>query len=81
MFAALPAKGRVTSDRTRACRELVAQWQFLLTQSSASASSGGSGGQGTLTKCFISVKGVYFQAAIQGVAVTWINPHEYVMNN
>jgi pescadillo protein len=76
MFAALPAKAHVTSERTRACRELVTQWQFFLAQASTSEVSGG---QGELTKCFISVKGIYFQATVQGVPITWINPHEYVI--
>ena len=68
MFAALPAAGRVTSDRTRSCRELVAQWQFFLARSRR------------LGKCFVSVKGVYFQATLSGVPVTWIHPHEYTQH-
>jgi pescadillo protein len=67
MFAALPSKGRVTAERTASCRELVAQWQFYLIQSQPAS----------LAKVFISVKGVYLQATVSGVEVTWINPHEY----
>jgi len=77
MFAALPAKAHVTAERTRVCRELVTQWQYFLAQASTNGGNS-SGGQGELTKCFISVKGIYFQASVQGVPITWINPHEYV---
>ena len=68
MFAALPAAGRVTSERTKSCRDLVCQWQFYILRARK------------LNKCFVSVKGVYFQASLFGVDVTWINPHEYTQH-
>jgi pescadillo protein len=68
LFAALPATGRVTNDRTAVCRELIAQFQFYVIKAR------------NLNKCFVSVKGIYFQATILGIPVTWINPHEYTQH-
>lgn len=65
MFAALPSQGRVTSQHTLICAELVRHWQYYIAKSQ------------TLQKAFISIKGVYFQAEIIGEPVTWLAPHQF----
>ena len=34
----------------------------------------------SLTKVFVSIKGVYYQAAVKGQAVTWLMPHQFTQH-
>ena len=86
--------GRVTAERTVSCRTLCRQWQFYLVK--ALALRGGDdddddgrteeqrqregAGGGLLTKAFVSIKGIYFQASILGTPVTWVTPHAYTQH-
>ena len=47
------------------CQKLVSQFYLyvMLTKS--------------LTKAFLSIKGIYYQANILGVPITWIQPYKY----
>ena len=65
LFATLPGAGRVTPEHTATCKGLCRAWE------NAVALSGG------LTKAFISIKGVYFSADVEGKAVTWLVPHAF----
>mmetsp|Transcript_19511 Transcript_19511/g.60254 ORF Transcript_19511/g.60254 Transcript_19511/m.60254 type:complete len:484 (+) Transcript_19511:85-1536(+) len=65
LFASLPAEGRVGTGDIAKCDELCRRWNTYVART------------GTLRKAFVSVKGVYFQATIRGVDVTWIVPHAF----
>jgi pescadillo protein len=65
LFAALPSAGRITADRTLKCQELCRHWQYYIAKSR------------TLTKVFVSVKGIYYQAEIMGEPITWLCPHQF----
>jgi pescadillo len=54
-----------TAQRSEACRRLVREWQFLMARTRS------------LSKVFVSIKGVYFQAEVQGLPVTWLAPHQF----
>ena len=68
MFAALPSQGRITTQHTRTCSEIVKHWQYYIAKSQ------------TLQKAFISIKGVYFQAEILGEPITWLVPHQFTQS-
>lgn len=65
LFSALPSVGRVTSEKTRSCNELVRYWQYYVARTRS------------LQKVFVSIKGVYFQANILGESITWLVPHQF----
>lgn len=65
LFAALPAvEGeRVQVKRIHNCRRLSHEWQAYISRTNS------------LRKTFISVKGIYYQAEVQGQKITWLTPH------
>ncbi|OEL24605.1 Pescadillo-like protein [Dichanthelium oligosanthes] len=65
LFAALPAVDgeRVEVKRIHHCRRLSHEWQAYISRTHS------------LRKTFISVKGIYFQAEVQGQKITWLTPH------
>jgi pescadillo protein len=65
LFAALPSQGRITAQHTQTCSELTRHWHYYVAKSHA------------LSKVFVSVKGVYFQAEVMGESVTWLVPHAF----
>lgn len=66
LFAVLPADTDhgIPPDRVHLARRLALEWQAWVVRAHA------------LRKAFISVKGFYFQAEVQGQAVTWLVPHQ-----
>ncbi|KAG7670176.1 hypothetical protein Ndes2526A_g06507 [Nannochloris sp. 'desiccata'] len=66
LFAVLPADADhgIPPDRVHLARRLALEWQAWVVRAHA------------LRKAFISVKGFYFQAEVQGQAITWLVPHQ-----
>ncbi|CAN0161049.1 unnamed protein product [Pylaiella littoralis] len=65
LFASLPQMRRQTSAHTQTCKRLVKEWSFYVSKSQC------------LSKVFVSIKGVYFQAEVMGQPVTWVTPHMF----
>ncbi|CAH9104634.1 unnamed protein product [Cuscuta epithymum] len=65
LFAALPAVRRenIPVKRIHNCRRLSHEWQAYVSRTHK------------LRKAFISVKGIYYQAEIEGQKITWLTPH------
>ena len=68
LFAALPSERRIKSRITNKAKSLAAAWGAYCTTTSS------------VTKSFVSVKGVYFEANIQGSTVRWVVPHAFTQN-
>jgi len=65
LFAALPSERKIKSNVTKKAREIVRGWGAYV-----AATNG-------LTKSFVSVKGVFMEASVQGATVRWIVPHAF----
>ncbi|XP_052197651.1 pescadillo homolog [Diospyros lotus] len=65
LFAALPAieREKIEVKRIHNCRRLGHEWQAYISQTHK------------LQKTFISVKGIYYQAEVEGQKITWLTPH------
>lgn len=68
LFAALPSTGRVASKITKKAQTLAAQWGAYCATTSC------------ITKSFVSVKGIYMEASIQGCNICWVVPHAFTQN-
>nr|XP_009621295.1 LOW QUALITY PROTEIN: pescadillo homolog [Nicotiana tomentosiformis] len=65
LFAALPAveREKIPVNRVHNRRRLSHEWQAYISRTHK------------LRKTFISVKGIYYQAEIDGQKITWLTPH------
>eukprot|EP00977_Amphora_coffeiformis_P027541 scaffold34620_cov160-Amphora_coffeaeformis.AAC.6 len=66
LFAALPGQGDISPKVTTKAQALAAAWGAYCATTS------------TITKSFISVKGVYVEASVHNVPIRWIVPHSFV---
>ena len=66
LFASLPGQGEISPKVTTKAQAMAAAWGAYCATTS------------TLTKSFISVKGVYLEANIHNVPVRWVVPHSFV---
>ncbi|XP_065870613.1 pescadillo homolog [Euphorbia lathyris] len=65
LFAVLPAMERLKIDVecVHNCRRLSHEWQAYIVRTHK------------LRKVFVSVKGIYYQAEVEGQTITWLTPH------
>lgn len=68
LFATLPCNDLIEVAKIRECERLAQEFQTWVSHSRS------------LRKTFISVKGIYYQAEIQGQDVTWVVPHQFTQN-
>eukprot|EP00960_Hanusia_phi_P069373 767076-Hanusia_phi.AAC.8 len=66
LFSNLPSTNMIQSKRTMNCRRLCLEFFNYVAMSHS------------LRKVFLSIKGCYFQAEVQGQAVTWLVPYNFV---
>jgi len=65
LFASLPQTIKVPANKTKKCAKLAKEWQNYVVEAHA------------LRKVFLSIKGIYYQAEIQGVPITWLAPYSF----
>jgi len=65
LFAALPSVGDIPSKVTLKAKSLASSWGAYCATTSS------------ITKCFISVKGIYFEAVIHNCPIRWVIPHSF----
>lgn len=68
LFAALPCDRDIKPKYVNKAKALAAAWGAYCATTSA------------ITKSFISVKGIYLEAEIQGVPIRWIVPHAFTQH-
>jgi pescadillo len=65
LFAALPAAKGIKPSMVSKAKKLVAAWGAYCATTHS------------ITKSFISIKGVYLEATVENVAIRWIVPHSF----
>ncbi|KAF2483892.1 Pescadillo N-terminus-domain-containing protein [Neohortaea acidophila] len=67
LFASIPSTPDVPPSLIARCHRLTLEWEHYLIRSN------------TLRKSFLSIKGIYYQATIQGQDILWLVPYKFVM--
>ncbi|XP_049867456.1 pescadillo homolog [Pectinophora gossypiella] len=65
LFSTFPSLNRVPRDQSMMCRRLTVEFMHAVIAAKA------------LRKVFVSVKGYYYQAELEGQTITWIVPHHF----
>jgi len=65
LFALMPTGNGIHAEVTSMCLRLVREWQNYVVATRS------------LTKVFVSIKGIYYQANVQGQTITWLVPHQF----
>ncbi|CDU23326.1 related to NOP7-component of several different pre-ribosomal particles [Sporisorium scitamineum] len=68
LFANLPATDKVSAKVIATCSRLCAEWQLYVMKTKA------------LKKVFLSIKGIYFQAEVNGETITWLVPYLFTQH-
>jgi pescadillo protein len=68
LFAALPSEAQIKAKVTNKAKSLAAAWGAYCATSSS------------VTKSFISVKGVYMETEVRGSTLRWVIPHSFTQN-
>ncbi|GIQ81816.1 pescadillo [Kipferlia bialata] len=66
LFAHLPAEKGVDPRVISNCKRLLDEWHAYLAETRA------------VSKSFASIKGMYYQANVEGVPIVWVEPHQYL---
>ncbi|KAJ1798898.1 mRNA-binding ribosome synthesis protein nop7, partial [Coemansia sp. RSA 2599] len=65
LFATMPAKGSINSKAIEDCRRLSSEFMHYVIHTHS------------LRKVFLSIKGIYYQADVQGQPLTWVVPYQF----
>jgi len=67
LFSSMPANNKygITARKANLCKRLLNEFHHYVAQT------------GALRKVFVSIKGYYYQAVIQGEIITWMTPHRF----
>lgn len=68
LFASLPSNDRIPSSLIQNCTRLANEWQLYVMNTHS------------LRKVFLSIKGVYYQAEVQGETITWLVPYQFTLS-
>jgi len=68
LFSMLPQTNQIKGEFIQRCKRLKVEFQHYIMASNS------------LKKVFISIKGIYYQAEIQGQKITWVVPHQFAQH-
>lgn len=68
LFANLPTNHNLNPETIATCERLANEWQHYIIRTHS------------LRKSFLSIKGIYYQAEIQGQEVLWLVPYKFAQN-
>ena len=67
-FANLPSSNTIPSATTAECERLCCEWQHYIMRTQS------------LRKSFLSIKGIYYQAEVNGQDIFWLVPYKFAQN-